>query len=108
MSKKRVFIENPALSYLSDPNEKKEIPAQTAFNTVFDEPKEERKQSVSNPNLTYKEVLLQFEPRSKRLQCLIQPSLYENLQKIATKHGISINELIHRTLADFIKSEKCP
>lgn len=38
------------------------------------------------------------ERRSKRVQMLIQPSLYERLKDAADKHGASLNEMMHKLL----------
>lgn len=44
------------------------------------------------------------EVRSKRLNLLLQPSLFNRLQKMAKKDGISVNELIHRALTSYAES----
>ncbi len=43
------------------------------------------------------------EVRSKRFNALMQPSLYNNLLKIATVNGISVNELMHRVLEKYVE-----
>ncbi len=43
------------------------------------------------------------EVRSKRFNALMQPSLYNNLLKIAGANGVSVNELVHRVLEKFVE-----
>lgn len=43
------------------------------------------------------------ETRSKRFNALMQPSLYDNLLKIASANGVSVNELMHRVLEKFVE-----
>lgn len=38
------------------------------------------------------------ETRSRRLQLLVQPSLYERIKAKATAQGMSVNELVHTIL----------
>ena len=45
------------------------------------------------------------EPKSKRFQILLQPSLYDALKAEAYNQRTSINELIHSTLWDKINGQ---
>ena len=38
------------------------------------------------------------EVKSKRVNLILQPSLYEKAQKVAKKHGISFNEMVTQML----------
>ena len=43
------------------------------------------------------------ETRSRRLQVLLQPTLYERLKEEADKQGRSVNDLIHGVLENYIE-----
>ena len=40
------------------------------------------------------------ETKSKRLQLVIRPSLYDNLQRLKQLSGISVNEIVSQILED--------
>lgn len=46
---------------------------------------------------------LYVETKSRRMQLLVQPSLYEALKARATAEGLSVNELVHSILEDVLK-----
>ena len=83
-SKRKTFKENisPALQFISRPEEEVAPPA-------------ERPEA---PPEGYKVNPLYIETRSKRLQLLIQPSLYARVKARAEQEGLSVNELIHSIL----------
>jgi hypothetical protein len=62
-------------------------------------PVEERPQ-IDAPPEGYKVNPLYIEKKSKRLQLLIQPSLYSKIKARADREGRSVNELIHSILED--------
>jgi hypothetical protein len=62
-------------------------------------PVEEKPQTDSPPE-GYKVNPLYIEKKSKRLQLLIQPSLYSKIKARADREGKSVNELIHSILED--------
>lgn len=78
---------NPAMQFISTPTEdEREVTTATA-------PAPEG----------YKVNPLYIEKRSKRLQLLIQPSLYDKIKAQADAEGCSVNDLIHRVLEDAVK-----
>lgn len=78
---------NPAMQFISTPTEdEREVATATA-------PAPEG----------YKVNPLYIEKRSKRLQLLIQPSLYDKIKAQADTEGCSVNDLIHRVLEDAVK-----
>lgn len=86
MATKKKFlneIANPAMQFISTPEP---------------EPVE-----ISTAPEGYKANPLYIEKRSRRLQLLVQPSLYKRIQILADRNGTSINEVIHSILADAIK-----
>jgi hypothetical protein len=48
---------------------------------------------------------LYLEAKSRRVQLLMQPSLFDTLKNLATKKGVSVNELICQTLKIFAKTK---
>lgn len=86
--KKKTFIreENPAMQFISP-----------AISNTTDN-------SVSSGSVDHKKNKLR-EPRSKRLQLLMKPSLNTKLRWIASSQGISLNELIHTVLDDYTKKK---
>jgi predicted HicB family RNase H-like nuclease len=46
------------------------------------------------------------EKKSKRLNLLIRPSIFEELKKIADAEGASVNDLINSIIEDFIATER--
>lgn len=51
----------------------------------------------------YKVNPLYIEKRSKRLQLLVQPSLYDKIKAQADAEDCSVNDFIHRVLEDAVK-----
>ena len=44
------------------------------------------------------------EVRSKRFNALMQPSLYRNLSVLAGQDGVSVNELVHQALEQYVRA----
>lgn len=79
MSKKDFTGENPAMSYLSiDLN-----PSKT-------------------DEIKYKPNPLYIETKSKKMQILIQPTVFKELKKYAKEHGISANETVNQAIKNFL------
>lgn len=68
-------------------------------------PVEERPQTDAPPE-GYKVNPLYIEKKSKRLQLLIQPSLFGKVKARADREGKSVNELIHSILEDETREEQ--
>ena len=79
MAKKKSFIDNPALQFIS-----------TA------EP-EETRQEEREP--------LYVETKSRRLQLVLQPSLYDRVKAGAAAAGLSVNEYVHQILDTATREE---
>ena len=84
MPQKKSFKDNPALNFIT---------TQTDPVVIL----EEDNLSPVKLNPEY------IETRSKRLNLLIQPSLHKNLKNIAATRDISINELIHKALEEYVQ-----
>lgn len=97
---KKTFKNNPALQFISTPAEEEKQPVpQNQSEPV-------RKVSTSTPvPAGYKLNPLFVETKTKRLQLVLQPSLYDRVKARATAEGVSVNEFIHRTLDEATRSE---
>ena len=81
---------NPAMQFISTPAEETTTGAGEGVASTKDAPEGYR----VNP--------LYIEKRSKRLQLLVQPSLYDKIKAQADTEGCSVNDLIHRVLEDAV------
>jgi hypothetical protein len=85
---------NPAMRFLSQESIEKGSTAE--------------KQPAQPPEKTptgYKRNPLYVETKSKRLQLLIQPSLYEKLKTRATEENTSVNGIVNTILLDAFTEE---
>ncbi len=82
MAAKKSFKDNPALQFLSAAEE---TPSAAYSGAKAPE--------------GYKLNPMYVETRSRRLQLVLQPSLYDKVREKAAEEGISVNEYIHRVLA---------
>jgi len=97
MATKKTFknVSNPALQFISGAETEAETPAKTIA---------EREETAKAPE-GYKVNPLYIETRSKRLQLVVQPSLYEKVKAKAEGEGVSVNEYIHHILENATKEE---
>ena len=78
----------------------------------FITPQEEPEKATETPAKTtdapegYKVNPLYIETKSRRLQLLVQPSLYERIKEKADAQGQSVNELIHTILEAWTRGEE--
>ena len=94
MAQKKSFKDslNPAMQFISTPTEER------AEDTA---PAPRAKDAPEG----YKVNPLYIEKRSKRLQLLVQPSLYEAIKAKADAEGSSVNDYIHKALEEAVKGE---
>lgn len=87
---KAVFQENPALQFLTTPMDIAEEtpPAQAAG---------EAPAPASAPD-GFRVNPLYIEKKSRRMQLVLQPSLYARVQAHAKAAGVSVNEYVHALL----------
>lgn len=96
---KKTFLGNPALQFLSSasPAEREDsVPA--------------RPESPAAPPAGYRDDPRYVETKTRRLQLVLQPSLYERVRACAAAQGLSVNEYVHRALeraTNAPMSEKC-
>ena len=85
-------------SFKSDLN-----PALQFISTVAEEPT--TAEIRANAPEGFKPNPLYIETRSKRVQMLIQPSLYEKLKAKAERDGCSVNDTMHKILEEATREE---
>lgn len=65
--------------------------------------KGEEMERPGKPPEGFKVNPLYVETKSRRLQLLVQPSLYEKMKTRATAEGFSVNELVHSILEEALR-----
>lgn len=65
-----------------------------------------KRQNKGISNDTQKIVIQEPEARTRRVQSLIQPSVYNKLAELAAATGESVNEHINRAIIQYIEGEK--
>ena len=93
---KKSFKDNPALQFIStaetETEEREQAPVQRA--------------SVSKSPEGYKPNPLYIETKSKRVQLVLQPSLYEKAKAKAKSGGYaSFNDFVHQLLEEATREE---
>lgn len=86
------FKDNPALQFISTAGTDEEAAPETKANKAAAAP------SAGKVPAGYKINPLYVETKSRRLQLVLQPSLYERVKHGAAQSGLSVNEYIHRIL----------
>lgn len=98
MSKKSFTDANPAMAFISTAKEQEEFaltqPTKEELEAKLD-PEPLKKVSNGVPMKKNPEYL---ETKSKRVQMLMQPSLYNSIKERAEKEGVSVNEMMHEIL----------
>lgn len=100
-------IENPAMAFISNPTPEpapvQEQPKKQSKPKAQDKPKTETLRATApvgyKPNPEY------VEKKTRRLQLLIQPSVYEAVKQKAMAQGKSVNDYIHTLLELDTKKE---
>lgn len=88
---KKSFKDNPALQFISATEE---------------EPQEQApQQPTEKAPEGYKRNPLYVETKSRRLQLVLQPSLYERVKSRAKASGLSVNEYVHQLLDEAAREE---
>ena len=83
---------NPALQFISsEPNE---------------ENHEQESVKANETIVPMKRNPLYIETKSKRVQLLLQPSLYNKLKEISEQKETSLNDLIHTVLEQYTRKNK--
>lgn len=114
MAGKKSFTaqQNPALSFISvnedEPQEKERKNSTSNHQPEMKQNQQVKETGFSNVRNTevpdgFKINPLYLEKRSRRIQLVVQPSLYEAIKAKATAEGVSVNELIHTILEQTVK-----
>ena len=102
MSKKSFTDANPAMAFISTAKEQEEFaltqPTKEELEAKLD-PEPLKKVSNGVPMKKNPEYV---ETKSKRVQMLMQPSLYNSIKERAEKEGVSVNEMMHEILKTHI------
>ena len=96
MAQKKSFKDNPALQFISMP--------QTQIEEKHIEEKKPEADTTEE-SVPMKLNPLYIETKSRRLQLLVQPSLHKKLKLHSTTLGISVNELVHSVLENYLERE---
>lgn len=91
---KKTFKDNPALQFISTAEEEQEVTPEQKAPTTAKAPE------------GYKLNPLYVETKTKRLQLVLQPSLFDRVKKRAKQAGLSVNEYVHRILDEATKGEE--
>ena len=125
-AKSKSYLNNPALQFISTalvdeataapeavpapsqtkaaPAAKRETSAQSAPAAApASRPVIEREAPAQSAKFLVPMKPVYVEVRSKRFNALMQPSLYNNLSKLAAANGVSVNELMHRVLEKYVE-----
>ena len=90
MSKKSFADANPAMAFISTATEQE--------NFSLTQPKKEELEAKESNGVPMKKNPEFIETKSKRVQMLMQPSLYDAVKKEAKDKNISVNEMMHEIL----------
>lgn len=108
MSKKD-FKNNPVLQFISDDQTETQTESKHETNKGTykgkSETLEQRLAELRELLPEGKSLAIKTEPRSKRLQVVLTPTLYRHIKAAAESKGISVNEYVNRTLEAKIESE---
>lgn len=88
--RKKSFTD-PTMLFMSDPEPE---PAEPARAVPEPEIRPESVETESTYTIMEKIRMLQREPKSRRLQLLIRPSIHRRLKSVAESRGQSLNDLI--------------
>ena len=88
---------NPAMSFISQ---------ESISRAETETPATEETTKPGKPPKGYKANPMYIETKSRRLQLLVQPSLYEKAKKRAQAEGTSVNDLVSNILHDALDGEE--
>ena len=98
MAKKKDFKSNPSMSFISQDTIDR-------VDGAAESPKAEPLTGRSKAPEGYKPDPRFIEKKSKRVQILMQPSLYAEAKAASTELGISLNDFIHRAISEATRNE---
>lgn len=98
--KKKVLEDSPVMDFISGAS----IIAEDPEPEKPEEPESEAEMEAETIPEGYKKNPLYIEKKTKRVQLIMQPSLYEKLKAAAASEGESLNNYIHELLASCMNS----
>lgn len=102
MSKKSFTDANPAMAFISTAKDKEDFAlTQPTKEELEAKSNQDTVNNVSN-GVPMKKNPEYVETKSKRVQMLMQPSLYNSIKEKAEKEGVSVNEMMHEILKNHI------
>lgn len=99
MAKKDFKRENPALSFISIPEEEQE----QEVKDLESRPAPEQLQRKPQAPQGYKLNPAFIELKSKRVQLLLQPSVVQAIKDKAKEKGLSMNEAINEAIVEYLE-----
>lgn len=120
MSKKTFKPENPALQYIDRPEDSKQPgndpratqdinqaqkASKRAVGPLRSEDIKEPSKDIPVEDIPMKPNPLYIETRSQRVNLLMQPSLVKAIKEEAQRRSVSMNELIHSVLENYLKGD---
>ena len=102
MSLKKSFKDNPALQFITETTDDSENKQNITVDAIQEKVSKSH-QPLSRESKYFPQGYkinpeLYVETKSRRLQLIIQPSLYDRVKSAANKEELSVNEYIHRVL----------
>lgn len=95
---KKSFKANPAMNFISQESIDK------VDRDLEDKPAESLpSKGKAEPPEGYRRNPEYIETKSKRVQLLMQPSLYSTIKDLAEKENVSVNEFIHNALKEYVR-----
>lgn len=95
MSRKSFTDANPAMAFISTAKEQEDF--------SLTQPTKEELEAKESNGVPMKKNPEFIETKSKRVQMLMQPSLYDAIKKEATAKDISVNEMMHEILKNHVE-----
>lgn len=95
MSKKSFADANPAMAFIST--------AEKSEDFALTQPTKEELEAKESSSVPMKRNPEYIETKSKRVQMLMQPSLYDAIKKEAKAKAISVNEMMHEILKNHVE-----
>jgi len=102
MSKKSFTDANPAMAFISTAKEQEDFALTQPTKEELEAKLNEEPATKSN-GVPMKKNPEYLETKSKRVQMLMQPSLYNSIKEEAEKEGVSVNEMMHEILKSHLE-----
>lgn len=103
MAKTHIDRNNPAFDFIKTAG--REEPQQEEQQPIRKAPAKLKQSVQEQPADGYKLNPLYVEKKTKRVQLVLQPSLYDKVKAAADADGVSFNEYCHRLLEEATKGD---